>query len=45
MDTMNRCLCSWSCCLCDWVGSMGESGALRREGCGAGRGYSDVPMW
>jgi hypothetical protein len=30
---------------CDWVGQLGESGLLRREGWGEGRGYSEVPRW
>jgi hypothetical protein len=29
-------------CLCHWVGQIGESGALGREGWRVGRGYSEV---
>jgi hypothetical protein len=28
---------------CDRAGQLGDSGALRREGQGEGRGYSEVP--
>jgi hypothetical protein len=38
MDIMSR----YSC---DRAGQIGESGALRREGWGAGRGYSKVSSW
>jgi hypothetical protein len=30
---------------CDRAGQLGESGSLRREGWGEGRGYSKVPKW
>jgi hypothetical protein len=30
-------------CECDWVGQLGESGSLKREGQEEGRGYSEVP--
>jgi hypothetical protein len=30
---------------CDRVGPIGESGSLKREGQGEGRGYSEVPRW
>jgi hypothetical protein len=32
-------------CGCDWVGQIGESGSLEREGRAEGRGYSEVPIW
>jgi hypothetical protein len=28
-----------------WVGKIGESGSLRREGWGEGRGYLEVLRW
>jgi hypothetical protein len=30
---------------CDRTEQIGESGSLRREGWGEGRGYSEVPRW
>jgi hypothetical protein len=32
-------------CGFDWVGQIGESRSLRREGWGEGRGYSEVLRW
>jgi hypothetical protein len=32
-------------CCCDWVGQLGDSGALGREGQGEGRCYSEDPRW
>jgi hypothetical protein len=32
-------------CCCDWVGQIGESGSLGREGWGEGRGYSNFSRW
>jgi hypothetical protein len=32
-------------CCCDRAGQLEESGSLRREGWGEGRGYSEVPKW
>jgi hypothetical protein len=32
-------------CGCDQPGQIGKSGSLRREGCGEGCGYSEVPRW
>jgi hypothetical protein len=31
--------------LCDQAGQIGESGALGWGGWGAGRGYSETPLW
>jgi hypothetical protein len=33
------------CWLCDQAGQLGKSGALGREGWGAGQGYSEAPRW
>jgi hypothetical protein len=40
---LSRGLCL--CLLVDWAGQIGESGALRREGWGEGRSYSEDPRW
>jgi hypothetical protein len=32
-------------CGCDQEGKLEESGSLKREGLGEGRGYSEVPRW
>jgi hypothetical protein len=31
------------CCCCDRAGQLGDGGALRKEGRGEGRGYSEFP--
>jgi hypothetical protein len=43
MDTMSRDFVYVHACCCDRAGQIGESGSLRREGWGEGRGYSEVP--
>jgi hypothetical protein len=30
---------------CDWVGQIGESGSLEREGWGEGHGCSEISRW
>jgi hypothetical protein len=42
---MSRCYVYVHVCCCDWAGQIGESGSLRMEEWGEGRGYSEVLNW
>jgi hypothetical protein len=45
MVMMSRCYAYVYVYYCDRARQIGESGALRREGWGEGRGYSEVSRW